>query len=671
MKKLLVGVALVFGLLVVAVLSAPFWLPAVVPVDTLKQEIAKATRDATGRELAIAGDVRLALLPRLEVEVNDVSFANAPGAAEAEMATLSQLLVQLQILPLLGGEVKVDSFVLVEPVINLEVDKQGRPNWQFDQADSGEDASGDGEPTGDGGSGGPELAGLSLGDVRLDRGRLTYSDLRSGQREELSDINMKIELPDLDSPFAAEGSLVWHEEELALTVDAGEPSRLLAAETTPLKLALTSAPVTLTYDGTVTLAEIPKVIGAIDLQVPSIRGLAAWTGNPLELEGGGLGPLEIKGLVAVDGDSYAFTEARIALDSMNANGDFSANTGGPRPRLKGRLAIDMLDLNTYLPPPAEDKGEPAAGAGKDGPPPDWSDDPIDLSGLKAADADFDLEVGGIRVQDIKIGKSALVLSLDNGLLVADLTELELYGGKGEAKIQVNGRGKVPSVTKTFSLKGIDAEPLLTDATGSDRLEGTGDLDVSVATSGASERAMVKALNGSGAVKFTNGAVKGINLAGMARNIGTAFTDTGGTQKTDFAELSGTFKIVKGILRNDDLLMLNPLVRVTGKGQADMPKRTVDYRLKPKIVGTLEGQGGQADKSGLAVPIMVEGPWHDVQYRPDLGSVVEDIVKDPAKVLEGGEGGVKGLLEGVTGGGKDDGGSALPDAGKALKKLFGN
>lgn len=681
MKKVLIGVAAVLGLVVVVVLSAPFWLPALVPVDTVKQEIAKAAREATGRELRIAGDVRLAVFPRLEVEANDVSFANAPGAREPQMAALRQLLVQLQVLPLLAGEVKVDSFILVEPVIHLEVDRQGKPNWQFDLAKTEKPAAQQQAPAGTG-AGGPALSGLSLGDVRLERGRLTYTDARSGRREELSDINMKIELPDLDSPFATEGSLVWHEEKLTLTVDAGEPRRLMAGEATPLKLALASAPITLAYDGTVILAETPKVAGTVDLDVPSIRGLAAWTGNPLALEGGGLGPLEIKGKVAVAGDSYAFTEARIALDSMKANGDFSAKTGGARPYLKGRLAVDMLDLNTYLPPPAEGEARPAPGADKKGPPPEWSDEPIDLSGLKAADADFDLEVGGIRVREIKIGKGKLLVSLKNGLLGADLTELELYGGRGKAKIEVDGRGQVPAVTNTVSLQGIQAEPLLTDAAGSDRLEGTGNFDLSTATSGKSQRAMVQALNGSGAMKFTDGAIKGINLAAMARNVGSAFTDTGGSQKTDFAELSGTFKIAKGILRNDDLLMLNPLVRLTGKGEADMPKRTVNYRLRPKVVGTLEGQGGEAQKAGLAVPVIVEGPWHDLKYRPDLASIVEDVAKDPAKTLEGAketiqqlEGGAKGgvqeLLKGVTGEPKDEGGSALPDPGKTLKKLFGN
>ena len=144
---------------------------------------------------------------------------------------------------------------------------------------------------------------------------------------------------------------------------------------------------------------------------------------------------------------------------------------------------------------------------------------------------------------------------------------------------------------------------------------------------------------------------------MARNVTSAFQGGGENQKTDFAELSGTFNIKDGVLRNKDLLLLNPLLRLTGKGRANLPERNLKYRFKPKVVGTLKGQGGEAEASGLAVPVIAEGPWHDIEYRPDLESLVGDAAKDPAKKL------LKKLDKGGDGG--------LPDPEKALKKLFGN
>ena len=687
MKKLLIGLAVIVVLVLAALVAVPYF----IPVDTYKQQIAKAAREATGRDLAINGDFRLSLLPRFELEAGDVVFANAPGASQAEMAKLAQLLVRLEVLPLLTGEIAVDSFVLVEPVIHLEIDRQGRANWQFAQGPQVEPDAGEtpvAAPDQEQGSGGPGLGGLSLGDVRLERGLITYHDAGSGQTQELSDINMKVSLPDLASPFGAEGSLVWNGEKLTLTIAGDSPNRLLGGETTPLKVALRSTPVSLAYDGEVTLAEVLRVVGELDLEVPSIRQLAAWTGNPIGVEGSGLGPLKIKGRVDVKDRSFAFKEAEIGLDKMTATGDFAADTGGAKPYLKGRLDIDLLDLNPYLPPPAEaapaEQKTAQAEQHDAGPPPDWSDEPIDLSGLKAANLDFDLSVGGIRVQDLKIDRSAVKVSLKDGLLVTDLSELNLYDGKGKGKLTLDGRGKVPAVAESFNITGVAAEPLLTDASGFDRLAGTGNFDISVETRGASQRAMVKALNGRGAVTFTDGAIKGVNLAAMVRNVKSAFGAAAANeeQKTDFAELSGTFKIHNGTLRNDDMKMLNPLLRLAGAGKVDLPKRTVNYRVEPKVVGSLEGQGAKDEATGLAVPVIIEGPWHDLKYRPDLANLVGDVAKDPKKALKdiketlkGAKGGLSDLLRGAAeepaGEAGQEGGAKTLDPGKVLKKLFGD
>ena len=658
MKRLLIGLVVVVALVLVALVAAPFF----IPIETYKQQIAERTREATGRELTIGGELSLSLLPRFELRAGDVAFANAPGASEPEMATLKELVLRLQVLPLLALDVKIDSFVLVEPVIHLEVDQAGRPNWQFDVAPAAK-AEAKAEKAEDGK--GPGLAELSLGDVRLENGLVTYRDARSGQAAELSAINMRVSLPDLGSPFAADGSLVWNGEKLTLTAAGDNPRRLMKGEATPVELAVQSRPFNLSYQGEVTLAEVALVEGKTRLDVPSIRELAAWTGNPIDAAGSGLGPLGIGGQVKAAGTKISFFGAEIALDEMKATGDLAVDTGGAKPYLKGRLDIDLLDLNPYLPPPAEgqeDKqAEPAKGA-----PADWSDDPIDLSGLKAANVDFDLAVGGIRVRDVEVGRSALAVSLKDGLLVADLEELNLYDGTGKGKITVDGRGKVPAIKNAFTMEGISAEPLLTDAAKFDRLAGTGRFEISVSTRGKSERAMVQALNGTGAVKFVDGAIKGVNLAAMVRNVKSAFVDSGsdGAKKTDFAELSGTFRIEKGILRNDDLKLLNPLIRLAGAGTSHLPKRRIDYRLEPKVVGTLKGQGGEGEAKGIMVPVIVKGPWHDLKYRPDLASLVGDAAKDPAKALEGAKETLKGVKEGL-------GEPLVTDPKKALKKLLGN
>jgi len=244
MKKLLIGL----GVVVVLLLAAAIVVPMLIPLDSYKGEIQAQVKEKTGRDLRIDGDISLSLLPTLAVSVEDVGFSNAPGATTPEMATVDRLDVALQILPLLSGEVAIDRFVLEQPVINLEVDAEGRPNWQLQMAgDAAAPSDGAGGGTGAGtgaGDGGVAVSELRLGDVRLIDGTLNYTDRRSGQELTVSEVNMELSLPSLAEPFTVEGSAVWNGKTVSLAVDAENPRALMNGETTNLAMNVESEPVT-------------------------------------------------------------------------------------------------------------------------------------------------------------------------------------------------------------------------------------------------------------------------------------------------------------------------------------------------------------------------------------------------------------------------------------------
>lgn len=629
MKKAIVIVVAVLAVLVGVAVAVPFFVPA--GVYTAK--ISEAVKSATGRTLTLGGDIGFSIFPSVGVRARNVAFANAPGAAEANMATLKSLEVRLKVMPLLSGNVEVESFVLVEPVIRLEIDKQGRPNWTFDQGKAAAPA----EPGKPAEPGGPAIGGLTLTNVRIENGRILYADARGGLREEVGDVDMTVSLPSLDKPLKAKGGLVWHDKKIELDVSAEKPGQLIAGGASPATVSVQGEPLKLTFAGTLANAQKLKVDGALALDVPSVRNLAAWAGKPIEAPGETLGPLTLKGTVAVDGTTYAMKDADIGLDAIAAKGALSAAMGGARPVIKGKLDVGDIDLNPYLPPEAKDAkpapGQPGGPAG--GAPGTWSEAPMDFSGLKAADVDFDLSVKSILARKVRVGQSALGLAIKGGRLTADLKEMALYQGSGKGTVTLDASGAVPTMRKTFQLAGVQAQPFLKDAADFERLSGTAKADFELTAKGASQKAMVENLNGKGALAFENGAISGINVAAMIRNAANAFLDpaAGETRQTDFSELGGTFVIVNGILRNDDLELKSPLLRVAGAGTADLPARTVNYRITPKLAATTQGQGGAAEVAGLTVPVIVSGPWHDLSFRPDLEGAIREQIKDPAKAVE--------------------------------------
>ena len=71
-----------------------------------------------------------------------------------------------------------------------------------------------------------------------------------------------------------------------------------------------------------------------------------------------------------------------------------------------------------------------------------------------------------------------------------------------------------AVSFNLSAAGAQAEPLLHDFAGYDRLSGTIDMQTSMSVQGVSQRAMVGSLAGNGKVHFHDGKLKGVDLAGL-------------------------------------------------------------------------------------------------------------------------------------------------------------
>ena len=659
MKKLLIGVAIVIVLLIAVVVAAPFF----IPVDTVTAEVVSRVKAATGRDLKIGGKVSFSVVPILGVEANDVSFSNPPGAGSPDMAKFAKLQVALKFWPLLRKQVEVDKLVLVNPVIALEVDKQGRPNWQFAEKVPAQPRQAQPAPSAGAGGG---LGELSLEDVRLENGQISYLDQRSGEKLVLEQIAMKLSLPNLDNPLAADGSLVYRGEKLSVSVNVANPRNFMEAKSTGLTLKLASKPVNADFKGNVTGSTPLKLEGTVDLQVPSVRGLAQWAGTPLNAPGTGFGPLAVSGKASVAGPKISFSEAKLELDNIKGTGELALDTGGVRPAVKGRLDVDKLDVNPYLPPETPSKpaaggggasggggtGTAPAGAAKSG---DWSDQPIDVSALKAADADFQLSAGSILYRKLQIGKSALGLHLKDGRFEADLTQLALYKGTGKGKMVVDGSGAVPGISSDFNLKDVQVEPLLKDYMDMDRLSGVGAFDIAVTGHGKSQREIISSLGGKGDLNLANGVIKGMNLVGMVKNIGNAFESSSkGADQTDFASLTGTFTITNGVLHNNDLQLKSAEIPMTGAGTVDLPKRSVQYKVTPKVVGI------------VAVPVDISGPWNSLHYAPDLAGMVGD----PSKLLKGGAQGAGQLLQGGAKGAGDALKSAPSGVGDVLQGILG-
>ena len=154
---------------------------------------------------------------------------------------------------------------------------------------------------------------------------------------------------------------------------------------------------------------------------------------------------------------------------------------------------------------------------------------------------------------------------------------------------------------SLDAKGIQAGPLLKDALEKEIIEGTLAANMTLGVTGESPDMVKKSLAGKGELTFVDGAIVGIDIANTVRNAGAGL-GMGRTAvekpRTDFAELKITFSADQGIVNIPGANLISPLIRLSAMGNANLVKEALDFRVEPKVVATLKGQGDTQDRSGL-------------------------------------------------------------------------
>lgn len=452
--------------------------------------------------------------------------------------------------------------------------------------------------------------------------------------DKVSAIAVDVALKGLGKPASLSGGLNWRGDAFQIS-GAATPAALIAGKPAPAKVKVAGPRVSAGFDGSLSAAG--QVQGAVSVETQSLRNLLAWIGQPLA-GGTGLEGFKASGRFSHGSKGLRFDDTVFQLDqtSGRAKGEI---VFGAKPLISAELALDELTLDPYL-----GGGGASAGSGKAGKAGQgggggaaaaggWSDEPIDFSGLKAVDAQFAISTKQIRWKEVKIDQSALNLSIKDGVLTASLDTLLLYKGTGTGSLTLNGAAAQPQVRAKFNLSGLGAFEALRDAAGFKWLEGTASVGLDVQAAGATQRQLVGSLTGNASYAFMDGAIRGINIPKMLRGLSVETLlgwQDASSEKTDFSSLTATFAIDKGIAVNEDLSLIGPLVRMSGKGTTDMPARTLNWRVEPKIVPTLEGQapaprkkGEEKKLAGLGVPIVISGSWDKPRIYPDIAGILEN------------------------------------------------
>jgi len=348
-RRILIGTAVFVAVLIATIYAfLSFY-----DFNKFKPMIAQAVKDATGRELRIAGriEIKWGITPTLIAE--NLSFQNAPWGSRSNLAKIKRLEIQIAVLPLIRGDFKFIRLVLFEPDVIVESNRAGTSNFNFDTPGGKEE-----EKT---------LPALIFSDVRIEKGLFTYKDGESGQIISIKLDRLDAAIPGLDKsvrldlegayddiPFTLEGTV----GPIAAWIEPGHPlpaelTAGMGGATVNVKgvvrdpINFKNLAFTISGEGPFVL-NIAKLVGVTDVPELGAFKLAVKVADP-------------EGKLALEGLNIRIGTEELAEISLN----------GAVKDILGRQGID-LNFNVH--------GNDAANLVKFGLPPPHTRDPFTVSG---------------------------------------------------------------------------------------------------------------------------------------------------------------------------------------------------------------------------------------------------------------------------------------------------
>lgn len=582
-RKWLVGITVCLLLLVTAVYFFDW--------NLARPYIERKVTSSTGRSFAINGDmdVRLSLWPR--IIANDVVMGNADWSKDPIMAEIKRADFRIDILKLLGGHLAFPEISLSEFHLVLEVNKDGTPNWVFDQPDKQREF--------------PTIDALAI-----DRGTLKFSDptINTDLAIEINTLAATKDDPESMVELTGKGRFKGMETKLQARGGA-----LLALRRTdrpyPIKAAATLGTTKASVDGT--------LIDPLHFNNEEVN---------FQLEGSDLALLypivgvpvpptpayKLAGYLSHTGAIWTFKRLKGTVGNSDLAGDFSVDRGRTPQLITADLEsrnLDMKDLGGII---GADRGTKPS----DNPPPGGKVLPIEpfsLEKLRAADADVRFKGVKIITQKMPIEKMTAHLIVKDGTLKLAPLNFEIAGGNLVTEITMDGRKSHIVTHADITAKGLHLDQLFPasklNAASAGTMGGRAKLDAN----GNSIAQMLGTANGEAALIMDGGTISELLLRLSDLDIAhSILLLLGGDKQVPIRCMVANFKAVEGDFKVQDLVLDTPKVNITGEGDVNF----ADESLHLKLVSQSKG----FSLASLRGPILITGPFKKPLVRPDMRKV---------------------------------------------------
>jgi uncharacterized protein involved in outer membrane biogenesis len=629
--RLLKIAGIVLGVLIVIVAGALFWV-STQDFSKYQSVIADQVKQSTGRELKINGKfaVKIGLSPALQV--SDVTFQNASWGTRPELGKIKQLDVELQLIPLIFGDIKVNRVVLSGADLLLETDKQGRNNWDFNAGKTVAANQPTNPQNNGGGSGLPQIDKLTIS-----QSLITVKNAQNGKTM-IFDVKT-LDATDLGasgtSKLVLDGSLNGSPVAIRANIDA-LPSLVAGGDgTVDLSVKATGSTV--------------SIVGPIKAGAPAGVKIAA-QGDTLAhlkpLVGGALpplGPYSLEGrLTGASKDTFRLDVTKLKIGSTEITGTAVIGSEGGKPKLTADLSSPRVNAKDFL---RDDGRAGGAGGGAKNDGHVFPNDPLPVEDLRLANAVLTLKAGEVFNDDVRMQNLVVSLTLQNGRL--NIKPTASVSGGSVTIDYVLDASAAPQMSLSLQGNNVNVGDLLKMLRNGEAINGgPATVDIRVRGAGNSVRAIMASLNGSTSVSMGRATLSNRHISFMTADFLKLLT--GGGSTTEIHCAVSRFTIVNGIATSDTLVFDASNLSGRGSGTINLGSEGLNLLIHPETK--------QPALASLAVPVRIGGTLANPQATPDLAQGVLETPKNVLGTVGKAGGSVLGTITGGKTGSSGSGGS---------------
>ena len=434
--------------------------------------------------------------------------------------------------------------------------------------------------------------------------------LPSGRREQMSDVNLKVE-PKGRTAISASGTAVWRGHDVKLSIETQKASD--SGRSMPLKVKVEGALLSASISGLVDKKGGLQFTGKADISAPSLRSLARLLGASWP-DGAGLEKVSLKGPINWTKTSLSFPKAEVELDGNVGVGVMAIKNDISVPQLSGTLAFDQFDLTPYA------TAKPHAAARTHSV---WWDAITSAWSMPLArhfSADFRLSAKETLFDGNSMGKAAATVSLKSGKFSAQLASLAFDGGSGSGQLTVDFNGLFPRTTVRGKLVNAPLGDIASALFGTRSVEGRATMTAELQAYGSDFAPMLENTTGTLKVDLEDGGAIGLDFRGFLSSEPTA-SQRGpsallrnamqGTTQVDRLNLDVKINNGSVFCRKFVIAFDKSIARVSGG--IDLRKKTADVRavVHPEIPQSKDGTPVKHEPL-QGHKIKLHGPWKSSQ-----------------------------------------------------------